>query len=328
MEPEPRILRERDMEDVIAAHPDSVLGEPGLRLLSRQPTIGPYRFDLLLADRHGHQLIVELQRGTLDRTHTYKVLDYYHEYKERHPHVFVDLMVVANEITAERKQRLQQLGVEFREIPVASFLEHLVLLPQPSTAPPAVAVVPEPEVAVESEDRDLRSLKRLFLHVTREFRQRVGEIDGAARFSMIQSLPDDGHNWFITWVPGGWGRPVKGFGIHWGLTCGQSAKRPSGHFRLVLGCERPLLAEHKQAFMAAITSHARRTGSPLHSFTLVDVAPKQRKLAASEALPLQLDAGAQAFELYASIQWFNDLVRRTMIEWNGAGRFVPPLRYD
>jgi len=115
------VITEKDMEDQIAAHPERFLGERQLTLVSRQLRIGPYRFDLLFSDRHGGKLIVEIQRGTLDREHTYKILDYYDEYRERNPGEFIDVMVIANVIPAERKKRLQSLGVEYREVSEQQF---------------------------------------------------------------------------------------------------------------------------------------------------------------------------------------------------------------
>jgi RecB family endonuclease NucS len=76
------MLSEKDMEDAICTNPEKYLGEPRLRLIARQYRIGSYIFDLLFEDRHGAKLIVEIQKGTLDRTHTYKLLDYYDEFKE------------------------------------------------------------------------------------------------------------------------------------------------------------------------------------------------------------------------------------------------------
>ena len=89
--------------------------------MARQFAIGPYRFDLLFEDRHRGKLIVEIQKGTLDRGHTYKILDYYHQYRESNKAEFIDVMVVANQITAERKNRLHDLGVEYREIHESRF---------------------------------------------------------------------------------------------------------------------------------------------------------------------------------------------------------------
>ncbi len=61
-------------------------------------------------------------RNHLDRNHTYKILDYYHEYKHAHPDEFIDLMVIANIIPPERKKRLADLGIAFREIPRSEFI--------------------------------------------------------------------------------------------------------------------------------------------------------------------------------------------------------------
>ena len=121
MSPSIRLL-EKDMEDLIVSNPEKYLEEPGLKLIERQYSIGNYRFDLLFHDRHGAKLIIEIQRGTLDRNHTYKILDYYDEYKDNHPNDFVDLMVVANKITQERRKRLQSYDISFKEIPESLFL--------------------------------------------------------------------------------------------------------------------------------------------------------------------------------------------------------------
>ena len=113
---------EKLMEDAIANSPEDFLEEKGLILLARQYRIGSYIFDLLFEDQYKGKLIVEIQKGTLDRTHTYKILDYYHEYKEKNPQDFIDLMVVANTIPPERKRRLKDLGIEYRETPVSMFI--------------------------------------------------------------------------------------------------------------------------------------------------------------------------------------------------------------
>ncbi|WP_243313877.1 endonuclease NucS domain-containing protein [Fundidesulfovibrio agrisoli] len=115
-------ILEVDMEDKIAANPALHLGEEGLTLVQRQYRIGGYIFDMLFEDRHGSKLIVEIQRGTLDRNHTYKIFDYYDEYKEQNPREFVELMVVANVIPRERQKRLTSRGVSWREIPLEAFL--------------------------------------------------------------------------------------------------------------------------------------------------------------------------------------------------------------
>ena len=114
-------LSESAMEDQIAQSPERFLREPGLQLVGRQVRVGQYRFDLMFTDRHGTRLIVELQNGTLDRNHLYKILDYYDAYKERNPTEFVDVMIIANIIPAERKRRLHDRGIAFLELPMDRF---------------------------------------------------------------------------------------------------------------------------------------------------------------------------------------------------------------
>jgi hypothetical protein len=115
-------MLEREMRDLIAEFPKELLGED-LELIGKEITIGNYRLDLLFRDRHKARLIVEVQKGTLDRNHLYKILDYYDSYKESHSPKFVECMVIANDIPSERKARLHSRGISFREIPESKFLE-------------------------------------------------------------------------------------------------------------------------------------------------------------------------------------------------------------
>lgn len=120
------MISEKDMEYIISANPDKYV-EPGLVFLSRQLSIGSYRFDLLFQDRHGAKLIVELQKGTLDRNHTYKIFDYFDEYREQKPTEFVDVMIIANKIPRERQRRLKSFGVSFKEIDETAFSKTEIL---------------------------------------------------------------------------------------------------------------------------------------------------------------------------------------------------------
>ena len=127
------MLTEKIMEDAICNNPEKYLGEQGLKLISRQFRIGKYIFDLLFEDRHGAKLIVEVQKGTLDRFHTFKIIDYYQEYLEKNPKEIIELMVIANSITQERKKRLSAWGVTFKEIPESEFLEQSNIITQENT---------------------------------------------------------------------------------------------------------------------------------------------------------------------------------------------------
>jgi hypothetical protein len=129
------LLSEKDMEDAISMNPEKYLGEPGLKLIARQYRIGNYIFDLLFEDRHGAKVIVEIQKGTLDRNHTYKILDYYDEYKEKNPNSFIELMIIANKMPYERRKRLDSKGISWKEISESEFLGPLNNLENKISAP-------------------------------------------------------------------------------------------------------------------------------------------------------------------------------------------------
>jgi hypothetical protein len=143
------MFSEKDMEDAICADPTKYLGESGLRLVARQYKIGCYIFDLLFEDRHGAKLIVEIQKGTLDRNHTYKILDYYDEYKENNPESFIDLMVIANKIPYERRKRLDSAGICWKEISLSEFQEQITngndnITPKTLETSPPTPAAPKP----------------------------------------------------------------------------------------------------------------------------------------------------------------------------------------
>ncbi|MBA4408908.1 MAG: hypothetical protein C0397_05745 [Odoribacter sp.] len=115
-------LTERDMEDLIVLSPKRYINEDGLKLVARQYRIGKYIFDLLFEDRYKSKLLVEIQKGTLDRNHTYKIQDYRDEYKQNNPTEFIDVMIIANNIPSERKERLSSWGITFIEITESRFL--------------------------------------------------------------------------------------------------------------------------------------------------------------------------------------------------------------
>lgn len=110
------MFSEKDMEDAIVAEPEFFLKRGGLELLSRQYVIGNFRFDLLFRDRLGRVIIVEIQKGTLDRNHSFKIVDYYNRYQNEHPDEKVEVVVVANEIPVDRKQFFDKFQICYSEV--------------------------------------------------------------------------------------------------------------------------------------------------------------------------------------------------------------------
>ena len=116
-------MLEKDMQYLIKTHPEEFLKENGLELIGEEITYGNSRFDLIFKDRHGGFLLIEIQRGRLDRKHHYKILDYYDKYISKHPKDKGYCMVIANEISVEQKETLKKRGIEYKEILESEFLE-------------------------------------------------------------------------------------------------------------------------------------------------------------------------------------------------------------
>lgn len=112
------MFSEQDMENAIAENPTRFLKRRDLKLLFRQYSIGKFRFDLLFADQSGRKkIIVEIQKGTLDRNHSFKIVDYSLKYRAMHPDEEVEVIIVANAISQERKRFFSELNYSFIEIP-------------------------------------------------------------------------------------------------------------------------------------------------------------------------------------------------------------------
>lgn len=112
---------EKDMEDRIWDNPSNLIGEEGLVSMERQVHLDGYRADLLLEDSNGDHLLIEIQKGGLDRTHIWKILDYGFRLKKINGNKKLRLMVVANRISKKQIETLNHLQVEYKEIPAPIF---------------------------------------------------------------------------------------------------------------------------------------------------------------------------------------------------------------
>jgi hypothetical protein len=72
-------MLEQDMELAVANCPELCI-EPGLTLIRRQAVINGRRPDVLFSDRLSRHLLVEIQRGRLDKDHLQRHFYYYFDY--------------------------------------------------------------------------------------------------------------------------------------------------------------------------------------------------------------------------------------------------------
>jgi hypothetical protein len=291
-------LTETMMEDALAADPERFLGESGLKLLVRQFRVGSYIFDILFEDRRGTKLIVEIQLGTLDRNHTYKILDYYEEYKAKQPGEFIELMVVANRITYERRHRLNAHGINWREIPVEKFL----------ALNPRITAEETPHIDANELSREAGppdTDKPLALRKTRHSSQRSHNpmtdapeafrqyqkqtnlfvdalVDALKKIEPPAKIDVDGRNvradkpgnWFTSFSPVSWGRKVRsastgqgsGYGnsVGVGYSINYKRNKHGEHFmRMLVGLESPFRKEFREDFKKEVSLAVATNKIPL-----------------------------------------------------------------
>ena len=115
-------MTEREMEDLLWTHSEKLLGEP-LRPFRRQPTGEVGRTELVFVDRGESLLIVEARHGKLDRGAIPRMVDSRAMVKKEFRDRAVEMMLVANQIPAERRLACERLDIEAREIPEERFRE-------------------------------------------------------------------------------------------------------------------------------------------------------------------------------------------------------------
>jgi hypothetical protein len=324
------MINEKIMEDLIAANPEHFLQESGLKLIGRQFVVPGYRFDLLFQDRTGAKLIVEIQKGTLDRSHIYKILDYYDAFKDRNPHEFVEVMVVATVIPAERKHRLASRGISFREIPVADFLDKLesgpvVALEQESLCPSGAK-----STCTASADvgESAQSAFALFKDQQARLRNALCENDPTIWFPPLrgnfeQNVPG---NWFICFVPGVWGRwQTRNYGVHFDFAYARPQNNLPERFRLVVGVECPLKAEFRQAFKEDVISKVN--SKRIEQFGFVLQARERKKLLETDPIPVSIKAWEVAFDRYLSVQKIIPVIADLVKEYSDMGRFDTTIEF-
>jgi hypothetical protein len=316
---------EKRMEDAIISDPQKYIDEKGLKIIARQYHIGKYIFDLLFEDRHGGKLLVELQDGTLDRNHTYKILDYYYEYKNAHPGEFIDLMVIANNIPPERKKRLADLGIAFKEIQKSEFSQEPII----NSSLMVVEKAPAPKVPdgrpkdsdVNKKQINLDKLKsiELFISQAEKFKEAMLDYDQNIKFTGFSANKKNPFVWFWPkmWEisPG----QLSGVFIAFGYFYERQAQK--AFVRLNVGVEKPIAEEYKRRFKDEVIAVLRELKMDLQEFDLwpnAGVSSEKTKLLEVK-MPLNENSWKTGVEYYKKIEGFRSVVANKVEEFKKKG---------
>lgn len=114
-------MLERDMEDLIASHPNDFFPERGFELKGRQKSFaGVGRFDLLFEDRFNTNILMELKAVPAkyeDATQLAKYKDELQNRGEKH----VLMWLVAPQLSNSVREFLDRIGIEYSEIHEVEF---------------------------------------------------------------------------------------------------------------------------------------------------------------------------------------------------------------
>jgi hypothetical protein len=114
-------MLERDMEDLIAKHPDDFFPGRGFELLGRQQSFtGVGRFDLLFKDRYETRILMELKAVSAKYEVATQLAKYKDELRNR-GEVNLLMWLVAPHISNAVREFLDRIGIEYSEIHPAEF---------------------------------------------------------------------------------------------------------------------------------------------------------------------------------------------------------------
>jgi hypothetical protein len=106
-------MTEKQFEDILFRYPELI--EEGLQVMGRQVNIAGKYVDMILKDRHGSKLIVEIKKGAIERKDMAQLLDY-EGYLLSPDDPTVRVMLVGNRVPENIRRALVHHGFEWKEI--------------------------------------------------------------------------------------------------------------------------------------------------------------------------------------------------------------------
>jgi len=326
---------EKMMEEAIISDPRKYIDEKGLKFIARQYHIGKYIFDLLFEDRHGGKLLVELQDGTLDRNHTYKILDYYYEYKGAHPEEFIDLMVIANIIPPERKKRLTDLGIAFKEIQRSDFISEPPKSLEPIPSQPKLEEIkePSPPQSKIKEPSDLIEgnvivLKSYNLYKNQKilFTKALREYEPSVTTNFDRDFNDDKaqlrKNWFFMFWPNDWRiTHSQRTGVCYVFKYNYDKEKDAEFIKIQIAVQSPMKDEYKEQFKTEAVEALRDRKINLPECDLYPNAGRAstRPYLLQIKIPLNENTWKEAMEGYKQLKGFNAVVAEKIAEFKRKG---------
>ncbi|MCF7887667.1 MAG: DUF4268 domain-containing protein [Candidatus Omnitrophica bacterium] len=160
------MILEKQFEDIICKYPDII--EEGLIFQGRQVRVYGKIIDILLEDRFGDKLIVELKRGTIKRKNIGQVMDYEGRVLSIEDPA-VRIMLVGNRVPPNFQKSLDHHGIEWKEITLAQLKkileekndqELLEMLRKEELSPQLAGLAIEDEIKEKTNQNEVENINR------------------------------------------------------------------------------------------------------------------------------------------------------------------------
>jgi len=109
-------MLEKDIENLIAAHPDDFFPGEGLTLIQQQYPVKGEKMDILFEDKFKRRIIVEVKSGVLQREDAGQIVEYYGLLKNIDKESILELILCANIIPPERVTFLENAGISCKVV--------------------------------------------------------------------------------------------------------------------------------------------------------------------------------------------------------------------
>ena len=116
-------MLEKDLENLIAQHPDEFFPNSRFKLIGQQVKLGKCFADIIFEDKYQRKFIIEVKKGTLSRDASGQVMEYYGLLKSQSPNDTIEIILCANTIPQERKMFLETAGIECKEIGINKIIQ-------------------------------------------------------------------------------------------------------------------------------------------------------------------------------------------------------------
>jgi hypothetical protein len=251
-------MTEREMEDLIAAHPEDFFPRRGMVLRGRQRSfVGVGRYDLLFEDEHRTNILMEL-KAVPAKYDDASQLAKYKEALEQGGHTRVLMWLVATLIPRPVRDFMDQIGIEYTEIHEAEYKavahRHDTVLGDEAQKSSVIAPCSPTVRTVESmvlcegisiEESTMRSYQ-LFKEQKNRFVEELLRVDKDVTPKMNWKELNPSYirkrqNWFIAIVPNRWALFKGGlFNVHFGLIYRRDTRTKAEYVRFPVGVEGPL----------------------------------------------------------------------------------------